>query len=88
MYVCACAHVFSAHGWALHVLFISLTSDSQCRLALISHCSSDVDEDDLKKVFEESGTVVKFKYFEYVINICDSYIAHTHARALNGNNPV
>ena len=40
-----------------------------------SHCSSDVDEDTIKKVFEESGTVVKFKFFEYVIfqsmfNLC------------------
>ena len=44
---------------------------------VFQHNSSDVDEDAIKKVFEESGTVVKFKFFEYVI-FESVYILITH----------
>ena len=55
---------------------------------IFQHCSSDVDEDAIKKVFEESGTVAKFKFFEYVIMqnivhsiyICISYAIHNDIR--------
>ena len=36
-----------------------------------------MDEDAIKKVFEESGTVAKFKFFEYD-TIADTFIAYTH----------
>jgi len=45
---------------SIHILIIIL---------IVSLCfvyRSDTDEDELKKIFGEHGTVVKFKYFEYV----------------------